>query len=211
MGKAGNGLLAVWMEPPPEHEDDFNRWYDDEHLPERMAIPGFLSARRYESLAGEPKYIALYYLEDLGVLGGDAYQKVRANATPWTRKVMDYVKHNIRREYELLLSVGESPPEPAPFVYIVGLETAPEHEDELNRWYNQEHLAALGGVPGVFSARRYKSKEGTPRYLAVYEWDAPEIREGKAWQKAAETPWTVRMRTLFAHRQSNVGRLIKSM
>src|SRR4029077_5154520 len=42
MAKKGTGLLMVWADVPASKEDEFNRWYNEEHLPERMAIPGFL-------------------------------------------------------------------------------------------------------------------------------------------------------------------------
>src|SRR5581483_12266004 len=68
------GLLAVWMDPKPENEDDLNRWYSEEHLRERLDVPGFLSARRYVCEEGEHRYIALYRLRDAEVLHGEPYQ-----------------------------------------------------------------------------------------------------------------------------------------
>jgi hypothetical protein len=41
------GLLLTMTEPPPAMEEEFNAWYDREHLPERLSIPGFRSARRW--------------------------------------------------------------------------------------------------------------------------------------------------------------------
>jgi len=75
------GLLAVWMQIPAEGEADLNDWYTKEHLPERIAIPGFLSALRYVSLEGEPKYMALYDLETPSVLYSDGYIDMRRNST----------------------------------------------------------------------------------------------------------------------------------
>jgi len=54
MATQGKGLLAVWTDIPAHLEADFNRWYDEEHLPERAGIPGFLHARRYVSRQGTP-------------------------------------------------------------------------------------------------------------------------------------------------------------
>ena len=55
MATKGTGLLMVWADVPAEKEDEFNRWYDEEHLPERMAIPGFLGGARYRAVKGGPK------------------------------------------------------------------------------------------------------------------------------------------------------------
>ena len=71
MATQGKGLLAVWTDIPEHIEADFNRWYDEEHLPERAGIPGFLNARRYLSLQSTPKYLALYDTVDAQVLQSD--------------------------------------------------------------------------------------------------------------------------------------------
>src|SRR5205823_1607807 len=38
------GLLLVMTDIDPANEEDFNRWYEEEHLDERMRIPGFINA-----------------------------------------------------------------------------------------------------------------------------------------------------------------------
>ena len=48
--RKGNGLLMVWCEVPDEIEDEFNRWYNEEHIEERLSVPGILSAARYEAV-----------------------------------------------------------------------------------------------------------------------------------------------------------------
>jgi hypothetical protein len=45
--KKGRGLLMVYVDVPAPLEDEFNRWYNEEHIPERLAIPGVLNAARY--------------------------------------------------------------------------------------------------------------------------------------------------------------------
>ena len=72
----GKGLLLVMIDIDAEHEEEFNRWYEEEHLPERKTCPGFLSARRFVSVDGEPKYLAIYDLESVEVLDTDAYKRI---------------------------------------------------------------------------------------------------------------------------------------
>jgi hypothetical protein len=72
----------------PALEVDFHRWYEEEHLPERMAIPGFLTARRFQAIEGAPKYLALYDLESPAVLQAEPYLRITgANKSPWTRRM----------------------------------------------------------------------------------------------------------------------------
>ena len=48
-----------------------------------------------------------------------------------------------------------------------------EHEDEFNRWYEEEHLPDVRArFPEITRARRYRATDGEePRYLVVYEYD----------------------------------------
>jgi hypothetical protein len=48
-------------------EDEFNRWYDDTHLPEMLQVPGFVAGRRY-TLTGPraadwPRFLTVYEIE----------------------------------------------------------------------------------------------------------------------------------------------------
>ena len=80
---------------------------------------------------------------------------------------------------------------------LIGMNVAAEHEHEFNEWYNSEHIPALGGVPGVLCARRYRGTGGTQRYVALYHLNAPEVVRSAEWRKAADTSWTQRMRPHF--------------
>ena len=214
MSEAATGLLAVWMDPSPELEDDLNRWYNEEHLIDRMAFPGFLRARRFVSVGEGPKYAALYDLAD-GAMSSESYLKARADPTEWTKKVTSALTTNIRNEYSLMKSIGEAPASTPPYLLMVCLETDDEHDAELNDWYDNEHLAALQSVPGCHTARRYRATDltpGFPRNLAIYELDAPEVRTSDAWHKAADTEWTLQMREHFLpNRTSTMGQLIKAV
>lgn len=80
----GNALLVVFMEPEAESEEEFNEWYNQHHVPERVSVPGILGARRFELCDGEGaiKYLAIYELENEAVLHSDAYLKNVAESTP---------------------------------------------------------------------------------------------------------------------------------
>ena len=69
----GTGLLMVWADIDPQFEAEYHRWYDEEHIANLMAVPGFLSAGRYVALKGGPKYLALYELEAPEVLQSPAF------------------------------------------------------------------------------------------------------------------------------------------
>jgi hypothetical protein len=206
-----NGLLAVWMTPAPENEDDLNAWYSEEHLKERLSVPGFLAARRYVSLQGEPKYVALYDVADVGVLASDEYRKVLGNSTPWTRRIVDNLQAMVRNEYELVLAAGIAPSEPAPYAFLVRIECDLEYDGGFRDWYGRDHLPAACTVPGVHTAQLYRATAGEPRYLAVYELDSPDIPGSPPWRAGTQSDWTERMRPLFKNRSNNLGQLIASV
>jgi len=87
------GFLLVLMQPPPAFEDEFNAWYDAEHIPERCATPGFETGLRFVCLDGAPKYLAMYDLERPEVLDSPEYLRVSgANSSPWTKRVTSRVR-----------------------------------------------------------------------------------------------------------------------
>jgi hypothetical protein len=87
------GFLLVLMQPPGELEEEFNDWYDTDHIPERLGVPGFETGRRFVCLDGWPRYLALYDLSDLAVLDTPAYQRVAGdNQTAWTRRILRRVR-----------------------------------------------------------------------------------------------------------------------
>ena len=79
------GLLLTLTEPPPAMEEEFNAWYDGEHLPERLAIPGFRSARRW--ICGRA-YLATYELDSPEVLQSSAYLARYQHQTPWSKRCL---------------------------------------------------------------------------------------------------------------------------
>jgi len=74
MGLLGKGVLAIWNGIAPEAEEDFVAWHVREHIPERLALPGFLRGRRYVALDGFPKYFNFYETTTADDLSSAAYR-----------------------------------------------------------------------------------------------------------------------------------------
>jgi hypothetical protein len=91
---AQKGFLLVLMQPPATFEEEFNAWYDTEHVPERLAVPGVETAVRFSSVTGAaPKYLAMYDLVAESVLDTDAYKNVAGDkSSPWTKRVTGRTK-----------------------------------------------------------------------------------------------------------------------
>lgn len=103
---AGKGMLLTSMDIGAAHEAEFNRWYDREHLQERVAIDGFLEARRYVAHVGLPKYLSLYSTATFEVLDSPAYREALANQTAWSKANIGRFKNMIRAVARITISRG---------------------------------------------------------------------------------------------------------
>ncbi|MBB1593632.1 DUF4286 family protein [Achromobacter sp. UMC46] len=92
-----HGLLFVATDVEAADEPDFNRWYDREHVEERVRIPGFLSGARYVSRGGGRKYLGLYRTESLAAFTTADYRAAFERQTPWSVANLDRMRDPMRR------------------------------------------------------------------------------------------------------------------
>jgi hypothetical protein len=128
MPLAGKGMLLTSMDVDPSHESDFNRWYDREHLRERVAIEGFLEARRYVAHRANPKYLCLYSTTAPEVLDSPAYRAALSHPTDWSKTNLARFKNMIRAIARITISRGEGR---GAALGIVRLRAASGTEDTL--------------------------------------------------------------------------------
>lgn len=193
------GILIAAMDFSTCPEDEFHDWYDLEHVPERLRIPGFLNAERWIDVKNPKVSVATYDLDTVTVLHSPPYLAIAgANSSPWTKRTQRFRKSLMRYEGEQLVPGDLTAPAGAAAILLVAMNIAPQAEAEFNEWYNTEHIPALGGVTGVLSARRYRGTGATQRYAALYHLTAPEVVHSSEWRTAANTLWTERMRPHFS-------------
>lgn len=107
MPMAGTGMLMTSMDIDAVHEQEFNQWYDREHLAERVAIDGFLEARRYIAIDAAPKYLGLYSTATFDTLDSAAYRKALANQTAWSLTNIGRFKNMLRSVARITVSRGQ--------------------------------------------------------------------------------------------------------
>ena len=97
----GTTVLVVTMDVDPEDEAEFNKWYNEQHLPERMEIPGYVSARRFklEEGNGALTYLCIWELEDGSPLQSQMYQEQNADPTALYLRVNQTIKARTRGLY----------------------------------------------------------------------------------------------------------------
>jgi len=109
-------LLHVELDYPAERLEELHDWYNTEHVPERLGIPGFLSGRRYAAIEGGPRWLALYEVARPSVLESDDYRRWRgAGQSAWTARILPRNRRFRRTVYALTWSDPDEAgaPEPA--------------------------------------------------------------------------------------------------
>jgi hypothetical protein len=95
MSHPPRALLLVMLDVDPSIDDDeFNRWYFEEHVAERLVCPGVLSARRFRAVVGEPRYLALYELASPDALETREYRSLARS--PLTGNSVDHPRGSER-------------------------------------------------------------------------------------------------------------------
>jgi len=83
-------VLTVRLNTPAEHDDEFNQWYNVDHVPALVAVPGVYCAHRYVAVEGDPKYLAVYQMSAGEIPKTPEWE--RARDSEWTRRIRPYLK-----------------------------------------------------------------------------------------------------------------------
>jgi hypothetical protein len=211
-----DGLFYVYTDPGSLPEAQFHDWYDHEHGPARLSVPGIRGGRRYRALDDQkPPWLALYELDGPGVIDSPAYQALAAGVSDRDRAVGSGLALLDRRVYEQLSSDGSpAADDPAPVILAVALSVPAGAEEDLAAWYTQEHIPMLLAVPGWRRVRRFRlarAMDGSaPDFLSLHELAGPEVLEEPGYRAAVSTSWRDRVvgsalrreRRVFGYRNS---------
>ncbi|MET0542710.1 MAG: hypothetical protein ABWZ88_13245 [Variovorax sp.] len=125
----------------------YQRWHNNEHIPERLSIPGFVRGRRYRSVSDDTRFLMYYDTSSLEVLTSDAYLAALNAPTPRTRTALRWFQNPVRTAYTLVEAIGvpEVAAAPAMAIASFALPAAPR----ARRQETLARLAAHGGVQRV--------------------------------------------------------------
>ena len=184
----GTGIFLVFADVPADMEDDFHKWYNEEHIPELLAIPGFLSAARYEAVQGGPRYLAAYELASPEVRDSVEYKEYASRPSEWTQRInlqqraTRFIVNNYRQIWPEVS--GKVVERELPPVLQIGRMSIPEDQEaEWNNFYNTVYAPEFVMCAGCISARRFELYTGDgPKYSVVYEVESLEARETDEWK-----------------------------
>lgn len=188
-------VLFSEMTPDPEWESDFNNWYDEEHIPLRMAVPGFAGAQRYKR--NERDYLAVYDMDATDVLTSPAYTEVKDNPseqTAWMLKSVSNFTRYIGRPINTQFNTENFVE--APVLYPVFFTVPEDRLSEFDDWYNQDHVPTLLETPDWLGCRRFAIESGGPENfnrLALHYLSDERALASDARDKARKSEWRDRL------------------
>ena len=136
--------FSVGADDIAEHDD----WHTHEHMPERVALPGFMRGTRWTGVRNSADYCVLYELDSLGALDSDAYRQRLNNPTPWTSNMVK-VCSAMRRT--LCTVEGSSAPCIGGYAAALTFATALARDSDAGRWLLQDVLPNLHARRGLAS------------------------------------------------------------
>jgi len=148
------GILAIWHDLEDSSTDLYESWLVGEHIPERLALPGFLEARRYEAATGSPRFFIRYEVESPEALASPEYLARLASPTPQTREVMKGFRGMVRTA----CSITHRPPSRA--LGACAVAAYAEHPAKIDAAGLLRGVAALERDPHVIGAQIWRAVKG---------------------------------------------------
>ena len=195
------GTLIAAMNMGRAAEDEFNDWYDTEHVPERSRVAGFLNCQRWIGADDANVSVATYDLCALSVLQSPAYRAIAyENLSPWSKRVVGRCERLLRFEGSQTLPGDAAAPGAAQALLLNAMNAAPEHEADFNRWYDEEHIPALAAVPWIPQTTGCGSAAMGPKGSAGISKASATVSSAQPVQKSSPSAAriTARMASSFA-------------
>jgi hypothetical protein len=151
------------MSPDPAWEAEFNDWYDQEHIPVRMAAPGFVSAQRYRT--GERGYLAVYEMDSPAALRTEMYERIKTRPSERTRRMLAGVTgftRYIGNEIATTRRPGSDALVDTPVLYAVWFAVPTGRLADFDAWYDQDHVPILMQQKDWIAVRRFDIVDGEP-------------------------------------------------
>jgi hypothetical protein len=177
----GKGVLAIWNAVTADGEDDFYRWHNTEHIPERVGVPGFLRGRRYVGVERPRDYFTLYETESADTLRSEPYLARLNDPTPWTRRVLPNFRDTVRFGCRVAGSWGRGQ---GGALLTVRLPSGGEHFQAATE--AKAPLALLRQLTGVIGVHLLEPAPETTR-IATKEKELRGIKPGQI--EGGPEPW----------------------
>lgn len=158
----GAAAVAIWCDVAPGIRQEFDDWHAHEHMPERLAIAGFLRGSRWVAADAGTGYFMRYELESLDTLTSAPYLERLNDPTPWSRKMMPHHQGMVRSLCAVVSTFGSGL---AATVLTIRFSPRPEAAGSLLQWLSTELLPKLplrSGLAGAHLLRDAARTQAAP-------------------------------------------------
>jgi hypothetical protein len=180
MALIGQGVLIIWYTMTPEGDLDMIRWHDNEHVPERVGIPGFLRGRRYDEVGRSHEYLNIYETESVETVRSAPYVLRLNFPTEWTKRVLPHYRNTVRFGCGVVLTTGRGQ---GGGVLTLRARPAPGRDAAAEKWLRETLPATLLDQTGVVGVHLLRTvPEMTQVKTAEGKLKGGEVAKG-------EEPW----------------------
>src|SRR3954470_18090787 len=107
----GDAAVGMWWDIPVRQRAEWEDWHSHEHMPERLAIPGFLRGTRWIAESGKPSYFVCYEVANIKTMVSGAYVQRLNDPTPWSKRMMPHHRNMVRSLCRVRASFGHGVPQ----------------------------------------------------------------------------------------------------
>ncbi|MBN3728193.1 DUF4286 family protein, partial [Burkholderia sp. Ac-20379] len=171
----------IWNDVVDSARVDFYEWHNKEHIPERLALEGFLRGRRFRGADASPEWLTVYEAAGLDVLTGHAYLERLNHPTPATLATVRHFRNTTRALCRIAHSAGQSN---GAFVVTARLQPARAEPDDALDAFVRQRFAELLTQPDVVAS-----------HLFATDLDASHVQTNEAQQRggAGDVPARIAM------------------
>jgi len=171
-----SGLLLVLSHVDRPLENEFNRWYEQEHIPERMQLQGFVRAQRFKKPdEGAPQYLALYDLENTHVLDEPAYHHLRGSGrTAWATGILARIPCLLRWEMNLESAMLRDGLPDASAVFLMLVTVQPSNYSAFKQWFSRDYLPVMKDCPEMADIRWYSDRHHDNTVAIIHYLQNPD-------------------------------------
>lgn len=153
----GSAAVAMWWDVAPEMRAEWEDWHTTEHMPERLAIPGFLRGTRWAAESGEPSYCIVYEVANLETMTRGPYLDRLNNPTPWSRKMMPHHRNMVRSLCTVRAGWGGGLPQVLATVHLA----EPLADLPKGKGLTGAHLLESQPLPATTAEQKIRGGDGT--------------------------------------------------
>lgn len=216
-----SGIWAMWYGLDHEHRAEYERWFHEVHIPEKLSRPGYVWAAHYE-LEADKGYLALFGGVTAHTFLNPSPAQLATRQSAETKRFMQMrqrssaciLAEEVRVDGPDVGQRGQNGTPGAVIQFGNYNAATPALEDDLGGWYAQERLPLLSKLPGCIGARKMLASVGTHKHAILHEFVSLEMREQHFGPHEANahdpTTWMGRIRPQLAHapRSPAIGRRI---